>query len=149
MLKQAAETYINGQHTEPTATEMMWFRAWLETEFKAIQHCVRFTPSEVDPAQLKLRWLNTGELLISSANNDSPWLTATENVRFRAVHDWHHISLGLPFDAEGEYLAFEAAAASAPKAIHWILRSEIWYQAAACIHTGQFQEQKLVKNDVG
>ena len=143
-IQTAAERYISGKHQDPTKLELAIFADWLDREFDKIKHIVRFTPSEVDPAQMLARLENTGQLLISSANNDSNWLTAKQNIRFRAVHDSHHVRYGLSFDAEGEYMAFEAAAAEAPPELHWILRSEIWLQAAASIHTGTFQEQKLV-----
>ena len=41
--------------------------------------------------------------------------------------------------------AFTAASESAPESIRWILFSEIVLQAAAMIHTGQFQRQKLIR----
>ena len=112
-IQAAAERYISGKHQEPTKLELAIFAEWLDREFDKIKHMVRFTPSEVDPAQMLARLENTGQLLISSANNDSNWLTAKQNVRFRAVHDSHHVRYGLSFDAEGEYMAFEAAAAEA------------------------------------
>jgi len=143
-VKSAAEAYLNGNHQQPTELELIIFSDWLKREFLKIQAIVRFTPSEVDPAQMLARFQATGQLLISSAHNDSIWLTGSQNVQFRAVHDFHHLRYGLTFGAEGEYMAFEAAASEAPSEIHWILRSEIWLQAAAAIHTGLFQPQKLV-----
>lgn len=141
----AAFWYFVGEHTEPTAQEKQAFLDWLASQYDAIKAIVRFTPSEVDPAQLKLRYANTGQILTSTAHNDSPWLDKASNAHFRAVHDWHHIQRNLGFDIEGEYAAYLAAIDSAPKAIHWILKSEIYLQAAACIETGCFQPQKLVR----
>ena len=141
----AAETYLNGTHTEPTEAEKECFLHWLAEEYKKIQAKVRYTYQEVDPAQFLLRHQNTGHLLISTAHSEHPWLTKKQNAHFRAVHDSHHLAMGLGFDIVGEYMAFEYAASIAPQAIHWILRSEIWYQAAAQVHTGTFQEQKCVK----
>ena len=144
-VRTAAELYATSQHQEPTTAERVIFEDWLKREFDKIKYMVRFTPSEVDPTQMLIRLEETGQLLISSANSDSPWLTKKENVRFRAVHDYHHVRYGLSFDTDGEFMAFMAASAEAPKEIHWILRSEIWLQAAACSFFGGFQAQKLVR----
>jgi hypothetical protein len=144
---QAANAYLTGSHCEPTQDEKQAFLSWLASQYNAIKADVRFTPSEVDPAQLKMRHANTGQILISTAHNESPWLDRASNAHFRAVHDWHHLQHGLGFDAEGEYAAYLVAINSAPKAIHWILRSEIYLQAAACIETGTFQPQRLVKTE--
>ena len=144
---QAANAYLTGSHCEPTLDEKQAFLGWLADQYDAIKASVRFTPSEVDPAQLKLRYANTGHILISTAHNDSPWLSGASNAHFRAVHDWHHLEHGLGFDVDGEHAAYLVAISSAPKAIHWILRSEIYLQAAACIETGTFQPQKLVKTE--
>ena len=141
----AANRYLNSPHTEPTYAEKLYLDAWIETEYEAIKSRVRFTPSEVDPAQFLLRYENTSELLISTANSEHPFLSKRQNARFRAVHDWHHIMMGFGFDIVGEYMAFEYAASIAPPAIHWILRSEIWFQAAAQSVTGIFQPQKCVR----
>jgi len=141
----AANAYLTGSHCDPTPDEKQAFLAWLSGQYDAIKSDVRFTPSEVNPAQLKLRYASTGQILISTAHNDSLWLDKASNARFRAVHDWHHLEHGLGFDVDGEHAAYLVAINSAPKAIHWILRSEIFLQAAACIETGRFQPQRLVK----
>ena len=141
----AAFWYFVGEHTEPTIQEKQVFFDWLTGQYDAIKAIVRFTPSEVNPAQLKIRYENTGHILTSTAHNDSPWLDKASNAHFRAVHDWHHIQHDLGFDADGEHAAYLMAITSAPKDIHWILKSEIYLQAAACIETGSFQPQKLVR----
>ena len=143
----AANAYLTGSHCELTQDEKQAFLGWLAGQYDAIKANVRFTPREVDPAQLKLRYASTGQILISTAHNDSPWLDRASNAHFRAVHDWHHLEHGLGFDVEGEHAAYLVAINSAPTVIHWILRSEIFLQAAACIETGSFQPQKLVKTE--
>ena len=143
-IAHVARFYNEAEHTEPTDTELETFRTWLNQAYGEIASFVRFTYQEVDPAQMLLRWRNTKQLLISTAHNDSPWMSKKENARFRAVHDFHHIRYNLAFDVEGEYMAFEAAASEAPIEIHWMLRSEIWFQAAACEFYNGFQQQKLV-----
>lgn len=143
----AANAYLTGSHCDPTPGERQTFLTWLASQYDAIKANVRFTPSEVDPAQLKLRYVNTGQILISTAHSDSLWLDRASNAHFRAVHDWHHLEHGLDFDVDGEHAAYLVAISSAPKAIHWILKSEIYLQAAACVETGSFQPQRLVKTE--
>lgn len=145
---ETANHYLRSEHTEPTGAEKLYLDAWIEEQYEEIKGRVKFTPSEVDPAQFLLRYENTSELLISTAHSKHPFLTKRQNARFRAIHDWHHIMMGFEFNIVGEYMAFEYAASIAPPAIHWILRSEIWYQAAAQVMTGAFQPQKLVKGCV-
>lgn len=144
-IKDAAMRYRAGIHTEPTTAEFEAFSAWLDSRWQPIAHMVRFTPLQVDPTQLLIRWRNTSELLISTAYNDSPWLDRRSNARFRAVHDYDHIANGLGFDAQGEWGTLTKACETAPVSIHWILRSEIWFQAAAMLWFKSFQPQKLVR----
>lgn len=144
---QSANAYLTGSHCDPTSDEKQAFLTWLAGQYDAIKANVRFTPSEVNPAQLKLRYANTGQILISTAHNESLWLDKASNAHFRAVHDWHHLEHNLGFDVDGEHAAYLVAISSAPKSIHWILRSEIYLQAVACIETGSFQPQKLVKTE--
>jgi ubiquinone biosynthesis protein Coq4 len=88
---------------------------------------------------------STGELLISIANNSHPFLEGFANAKFRSVHDWHHVVTGADSTFTGELATFEHAAKHAPKEIKWMLFSEIVLQASACIATGRFQPQKLVR----
>jgi hypothetical protein len=84
-------------------------------------------------------------LNVSTANNTHPFLTPAQNVKFRAIHDWHHIEISRDDSLEGEHATYCHAASIAPRDIGWILFSEIVLQAAAAIHFGDFQPQKLVK----
>lgn len=139
-----ASLYQKGEHTEPTPHELNLFGLWLNNQFATITGTVRFTKDEVSPELLIDTYIRTGDLLISSANNQSVW-SHSQNLMFRAVHDWHHIKAKARFDLIGEIQAYGEAAKTAPKSIHWILFSEIVLQAATAIHTGTFPAQKLVK----
>jgi len=140
-----AKVYIQGRGCQPTKAEREIFRNWLCLQFARIADQVDFTPEEVTPEQLLAVHANTGRLLISTAHNSHPFWTARENAMFRAIHDHQHLAYNCGFDMQGEMRAFEVAADSAPKEIGWILYSEIALQAAASIHTGSFQRQKLVR----
>lgn len=139
-----ADLYQQGGHTKPTSYEKILFDLWLNDQFGSIPHPVRFTKDEVSPGLLLYTYQQTGDLLISSANNQSVW-SHSQNLMFRAVHDYHHIKAKASFDLIGEIQAYGEAAKTAPKSIHWILFSEIVLQAAAAIHIGTFPVQKLVK----
>ena len=142
-----AQTYLSGTAVEPTIIERDTFHAWIQAQWEDIRDEVRFTFREVEPERMLAHYEATGELLISAAHNrPASWLSKTQNVRFRAVHDWHHLQASAGFDMAGEYAAFEYAKSTAPQCIHWMLYSEIVLQAAATIHTGSFQEQKLVRS---
>lgn len=140
-----AATYLNGSHTEPTETERKMFGDWLCSEYFKLPCKVRFIDDEVSPEVMlhNYKWADT--LVISTLYSEHPMLTAMQNWMFRAVHDYHHASKGFGFDYEGEIAAAKYAISTAPKEIHWLLWSEVALQAAAAIHTGEFQAQKLVK----
>ena len=143
-LETLAMAYISGKPVEPTKFEVSLFAAWVDTRFACIGHRVDFICEDVSPALCGSHYRACGRLLISTANNtDNLWGEAV-NARFRAVHDFDHFNTGARFDLDGEVSAYCAAAETAPREILWILYSEIVLQAAACIYTGRFNEQKLV-----
>ena len=142
-----AQAYLDGAAVEPTTTERDTFHAWIQAEWENVRDIVRFTFRDVEPERMLAHFDATGELLISAANNEpARWLSKSQNVKFRAIHDWQHLQAAAGFDMKGEYAAFKQAKSTAPQCIHWMLYSEIVLQAAAAIHTGQFQGQKLVRS---
>lgn len=140
-----AQTYLTSPAAVPTETELAMLRRWIRQQWLAIPVGVRFTGGEFSLAQARSAFIRTGELIISTAHNSHPFLTFTENAMFRAVHDWHHIETGANDTLSGEMIAYEFARSTAPQQIWWMLFSEIVLQAAACLHHGGFQLQKLVR----
>jgi hypothetical protein len=140
-----ARAFVNGAAVIPTNRELSLLNAWIDSEFRAIPVPVRFTGDDVDLPSMLANWEATGELLISIAHNCHPHLEGFANAKFRAVHDWHHVVIGADSTFAGELATFEHAAQHAPSEIRWMLFSEIALQAAACIATGRFQPQKLVR----
>jgi len=140
-----ARAFMNGPAEIPTDRELAMLNAWIEAEFRAIPVPVRFTAADVDLPEMLATLRSTGDLLISIAHNDHPFLEGFQNAKFRAVHDWHHVVTGADSTFAGELSTFEHAAQHAPSEIRWLLFSEIALQAAACISTGRFQPQKLVR----
>lgn len=140
-----AAQYLAGDPSSPCPAELASFRSWLAGSYAPIASLVDVTPADVTPETFVAHWQLQGRLLISSAHSEHPfWDTAT-NVRFRAVHDWHHLLTDGGFGWEGELATYYYAKRHAPERIHWILRSEILGQAAVAIRTGMFPEQKLVR----
>lgn len=139
-----AALYVGSKGQSLQPLERATFRRWLLTQYARIDHLVDFTEVEVSPEQLLETWQAKGRLLISTAHNTHPVWLPSENMRFRALHDWHHITGKHGFDYAGEVETYLQAALSAPSCIWWILWSEIVLQAAAAIYTGSFQRQKLV-----
>jgi len=72
-------------------------------------------------------------------------MSQTQNLVFRAVHDWTHWKIKADATFEGEHSVTLEHIKSAPESIHWILFSEVACQAAVALSTGQFPTQKLVR----
>jgi len=140
-----ARAYRDGAAITPTSFELASFKTWVDVEFKAIPCSVRFWTGDISLAECKVAFSQFGVLNVSTSNNTHPFLTPAQNARFRAIHDWHHIETGADDSLNGEHTTYCHAASIAPHSIGWMLFSEIVLQAAAAIHFGDFQAQKLVK----
>ena len=145
LARTLAAEYLQAPAAVPTDRELAMLRGWIRAEFQRIPVMVRFEGADVDLPEMLQRWEASGVLFISIESISHPFITDTENALFRAVHDWHHIVVDADSTLNGEMLTFEHACSTAPFEIHWMLRSEILLQAAACIATGEFQPQKLVR----
>lgn len=140
-----ANQYLTGQAVTPSPFEILSFNQWVEQRFTMISHWVSFVDREVSPEEMEADWDLHAKLTISTAHNEHPFWSAETNAKFRAIHDWDHVHGGFSFGLAGEVCAAGYAMSTAPEPIKWILWSEIALQAAAAIHTGEFQEQKLVR----
>ena len=143
--KLFALAYRRGAAVIPTAFELASFTDWIDNEFHALPCEVKFWSGDISLSECRTEFAKYGALNVSTANSSHPFLTDHQNARFRAVHDWHHLETGADDSLDGEHSTFCHAAAIAPHSIGWILFSEIVLQAAAFIHFGEFQSQKLVK----
>ena len=140
-----AAQYIRAKGSRPSSEEYATFNSWVNLRYRRIQDRVDFTPDEVSPDEMQAYWDLNARLLISTAHNIHPHWLPVINAQFRAIHDWDHIKSGCGFDMAGEACVAGYAMSTAPESIRWILWSEIALQAAASIHTGSFQRQKLVR----
>jgi len=143
--KALATQYISGKAVTPSKRELTEFCQWVDRRFERIARYVEFTEEEVSPERMQGHWEDCAILLVSTAHGSHPYWEPATNARFRAVHDWDHIHSSCGFDFAGETCVAGYAMATAPESIRWIIWSEVALQAAACIVTGKFQPQKLVK----
>jgi len=143
MIAHLANVYLAGAPAAPMAEELDSLNSWIDREFNSLPCKVQFWTGDVTLAECRAAFNNSGVLNISIANNSHPYLTKSANAKFRAIHDWAHVELGADDSFNGEWATWENN--NAPDSIQWILFSEIVLQAAAAIHFGEFQAQKLVK----
>ncbi len=151
-----AADWMAAPHTKPTTVERHTFGLWLMREFNRMRasgieplFVTREVPIEEAMAALsrpvlpgEVRWLPVSRLF----NEPNPDLmTETQNLAFRAVHDWVHWKEGAGADWDGELAVTIAHTLTAPKEIHWILWSEVAGQAAVQLTTGEFPTQKLCR----
>jgi len=140
--------WLISSNITPGPLELETFHSWLELEFLCIPVPICFTikPVSLDKCRKIFRRFNV--LFVSSEHNNpnTALLTKGQNLRFRALHDWHHIKVNSDSTLTGEIIAFNEAKRTAPAFIHWILFSEIVMQAAVKVHSGVFPAQKLVKH---
>ena len=137
--------YLGQPAATPSAAELSLFRAWIDEQWRRMPARVEITPEDVTLRQAMATLQAAGTLRVSTANIEHPHLTWVENVKFRAIHDWHHAVTGADDTMLGEMRTYQHARSTAPQAIWWILRSEIVLQAAAFYLTGAYQPQKLVR----
>ena len=140
-----ARLYIESPAVVPSAAELGAFRQWLRAQWLNVPARIVYTKQELNLQTVKRIYLQTGSLLISTANNDHPYFSFRENAEFRAVHDWHHILAGSDDTMHGEIEAYLVARSTAPQPVWWMLFSEIILQAAAFCACGSYQQQKLVR----
>ena len=144
-IDRLAHAFLTGEAVVPADLELSFLNDWIDQQFKEIPVMVRFTGTDIDLQTMVANFDHTGELLISVAHNDHPFLSGFQNAKFRAVHDWHHLVVGADSSFRGEVATFKHAAMHAPKEMRWMLFSEIVLQAATAISTGDFAAQKLVR----
>jgi hypothetical protein len=86
----------------------------------------------------------TGILYVSVDYNTHPIFTPTQNLKFRAVHDYMtHIARDVTFGLRGEIAAYNAHAKMAPPDAVPALFTEVLAQAATYVTKGFFPEQKI------
>ena len=151
-----ANRWLKAEHTPPTKQERIAFRLWLMWE----KH--KMAQSNVEPLFV-MRDVHLSEVMhalsrpvlpgekrwfpVSMLNNEPhpDLMSPTDNLWFRAVHDFTHWRIKADDSMDGEIAVAQAHIDSAPDSIHWILWSEVAGQAAVAISNGQFPQQKLAR----
>lgn len=118
---------------------------YVNREFNNLPCPVSFTEREVDCHGMAEAWEKDGLLLISTMYNDSRLLPGELNLKFRAIHDYIHLTKDYGCDYIGEYNTFLEQCKGLSSYACRVLYSEIVLQAAYCIHFGNFASfQKIV-----
>ena len=144
-IQECADLYMHGADHPVTEPELAKLRGFIAVQYRQIRCPIVYVDQDVSLPECNDCLQSEGILYISIANNYHPYLTPGENAQFRAVHDFHHLLIDADSTFAGECAVYSHATKMAPKSIRWILFSEIVLQAAACISTGEFQPQKMVK----
>lgn len=140
-----SDHYLESPAATPSESELELFAAWIRGQYLAIPCHVEYSADDINLKTTREKYNRDNTLIISTANNYHPWLSYAQNAMLRAVHDWHHVAYEIDDTFTGECLAYVIANSTAPKAISWILFSEMVLQAAVRINTGEFPTQKLVR----
>lgn len=87
----------------------------------------------------------TGDLVIWNGESEHPVMSAEENLKLRAVHDYFaHIAGGAGFGLRGEISAYNRHMNFTPKQAAPALFTEVVGQAAYALVYGSFPKQKIV-----
>lgn len=97
-----------------------------------------------DERELQEKVAETGILYVSTDFNTHPIFDPTQNLKFRAVHDYMtHIGRDVTFGLRGEIAAYNAHAKMAPPDAVPALFTEVLAQASVYVTKGFFPEQKI------
>jgi hypothetical protein len=151
MQQRLAKAYKTGDSCTPRKQALATLHTLIGLEFinvacSGIQlQYVKGQPySDFEDAKHEVQ--NTNILRISTDHNDSIILDSSTNLKFRVVHDWHHLILNAPFTMAGEFRTAQYFMSLTPTLeVKQILFSEIALQAAYALEYGKFAPiQKLV-----
>lgn len=142
-----AAYYKANKHQDVSETTLSLLKSFVETEYSKIPFAIKYV--NYDPynnfTEMLEGLLKDNYLKISMLNNESPIFDCETNLKFRAIHDYHHLICHAEFNFYGEYATFEYISALTDNdIIKQILFSEIVLQAAYALVYGEFGEQKLV-----
>jgi len=151
--------YLSGKEATVSVEAKSLLKEWVEYEYDALRFKVTFCsdglPSDFNEIRQQIE---AGELRVYDGGSGSVWCDHETNLKFRAVHDYHHALASVDFTFKGEYDAYHfgsnrlhqwASDECLPE--EWereadrVLFSEIVLQAAAFFILGDFPEtQKVV-----
>lgn len=140
--------YLEANENQLTPAQLLEVKNWIDDEYERIPFPVEFVDYQPykSAEEMQLNVSNERVLRISSSGSESELLGTHHNLKFRAVHDWHHLKSGADFSILGEWQAYlHAITRTQSRIVKAVLFSEIVLQAAAYHVLGDFPEtQKLV-----
>lgn len=150
---------VTRELTGGTLTELY---NYVESEFSHLSKIVpviQCVPEDVNCDRVRAEYESTGVLLVSSLHDNSELFRLNNlNLKFRAIHDYHHITKGFQCDFAGEFQSFMAhciginedltGAKELSLMARNVLFSEIVLQACFALYFGDFPPvQKVVLFD--
>lgn len=118
---------------------------YIEREFEKIPCQIMFVYEEVTCNDMINTYNEHGVLKISALHNNSDIYTPLQNLKFRAIHDYVHLTKNYPCDYDGELKTYLYQSQGLSDAAKKVLYSEIVLQASYYLYFGVFAEkQKIV-----
>lgn len=149
-IKKYAIAYERGKDSLQTisADTIKELHEYINREFKPIENITEFYSKDVPCNEMRAIYTEIGILAISAINNNSELFPNELNLKFRAIHDYIHLTKNFGCDYEGEYLTFLEQSKGLSKEAKQVLFSEIVLQACFFLHFGFFpKKQKIVIYD--
>jgi hypothetical protein len=149
-----AEHYLNAPEDKISPKVKREFRELIHSRYTDIKNLgikeVRVSGQPYKNAEELFSDVEKNRRIQVSTDHNNPVVLDKEgNLQFRFVHDYDHYLARSRFNWEGELTAcYYFFSFTNSEILRRILRSEVIYQAAACLYLGDFPEtQKLVLSD--
>ena len=145
-----ATAYRTGWTSEPTP----WyhFASFNELLYSKLDLRIEFTYGIPYRSQVELaRDVARKQLYVTKDNVTHPVWSDTQNLQFRAVHDWHHIQSGGKFTWPGDILTCQSHLdalvhiGARRDSMMAVFDSECFGQNATAIVVGEFPTQRIVE----
>jgi len=136
-IEKLGKRYFEGKSEPITMEHRQIYSDWINEEYYYLMNekKINFKFVSYDPYKsckdMREKFFNTGVLEITSLNNNPILCTTSENLKFRAVHDYYHCQLNAPFNLKGEHMIYKHNSKGKCKTLRKILRSEIFLQVCA------------------
>lgn len=117
---------------------------YINRSFRKLPVPVQFVDIELTCEDMRRTYHDTHVLAISSLHNNSDLFPGLLNLKFRAIHDYVHLTKGYACNYEGEYRTFLEQSRGLSYGAKQVLFSEIVLQACYCLYFGAFPEKQKV-----
>ncbi len=154
LIQRIAEHYLKSPEDVLSQTVKAQFRQFIHRRYRQVKKLgireVRVKGQPYKNAnELFFDFDKNHRIQVSTDFNDPVVLDPETNLEYRFAHDLDHCFLRVQFDFEGEQKACNyLSSLTQSDMMRRIIRSELLYQAAACIYLGDFPDtQKIVLSD--